>query len=103
MGDVLPAATVSSLPASTSATAATSSPTVAARPSGSRSGDSGSTCGRMCLDVVWDIELDLNSPSPEPALVRGDAPSRRLREEQESPLWDICQVITGWLGGGKGN
>ncbi|KAH8983564.1 hypothetical protein EDB86DRAFT_2833872 [Lactarius hatsudake] len=51
---------------------------------------------RMGVNAIWDIELDLNSPSPESAPVRGDAPSRRLCEEQESPLWGICQVVVGW-------
>jgi len=40
----------------------------------------------MGMDAAWDIELDLNFPSPKPAPVHGDVPSRRLREEQESPL-----------------
>ena len=35
----------------------------------------------------------LSSPGLTP--VRGDAPSRRLCEAQESPLWDICQMVTG--------
>ncbi len=60
-------------------------PFVAARPSGSRDGDGGDS-GRMGMDAAWDIELDLNFPSPKPAPVHGDVPSRRLREEQESPL-----------------
>ncbi len=83
-GDALPAATVSSASASALVTAATSVPAVAARPSGSR-GDRGSACERMGVDAIWDIEFDVNSPSPEPTPVRGDAPSRRICEEQESP------------------
>ncbi|KAH9171044.1 hypothetical protein EDB89DRAFT_1906598 [Lactarius sanguifluus] len=83
-GDVLPAP-------STSVAAATSAPAVAAWP-----GDSASASGSIDVNAVWDIELGLNFPSPEPAPVREDAPSRRLHEEQESLLWDICQVVTGW-------
>ena len=104
-GDALPAATVSSASASAPVTAATSVPAVAARPSGSR-GDRGSACGRMGVDVIWDIELDVNSPSPEPAPVRGDAPSRRVCEEQESPPWDTSNghwLVRGWKGKGKWN
>ncbi len=93
-GDALPAATVSSASASAPVTAATSVPAVAAQPSSS-GGDHGNACGRMGVDAIWDIELDVNSPSPEPTPVRGDAPSRRVREEQESPPWDTS-MVTGW-------
>ena len=48
------------------------------------------------LSPVWDIELDLNSPSPEPAS-RDDPPTRSAaaaagsskRPRGVSPLWDI--------------
>ncbi len=91
-GDALPAATVSSASASAPVTAATSVPAVAARPSGSR-GDRGSACGRMGVDAIWDIELDVNSPSPEPAPVPGDAPSRRVCEEQERYPDSSSQIV----------
>jgi len=99
-GDALPVATVSSASASAPVTAATSVPAVAAQPSSSGD-DRGNACGRMGVYAIWDIELDVNSPSPEPAPVRGDAPSRRVREEQESPPWDTSNghwLVRGWKG-----
>ncbi|KAH8996012.1 restriction endonuclease type II-like protein, partial [Lactarius akahatsu] len=72
-----PAASAS---ASTSAVVAASAPAVSALPgSSSRSGEGRQTGD----DVVWDIELDLNSPSPE------SVPAKRTRSERESPPWDI--------------
>lgn len=39
---------------------------------------------------VWDIELDLNSPSPPvPRSPSGGASSERGRKRQASPVWDI--------------
>jgi len=67
----------SSASASTSVTAATSAHAVTARPSGSSGGDSAG--GRIGVDTVWVIGLDLNSPSPQPAPVR-QAPARGAGE-----------------------
>ena len=84
-GDALPTTGSGSGPAastsaSISATATTSAPAVPVLPSSSSGNKGGEGSRRAGDDTVWDIELDLNSPSPEPA------PAKRARE---SPPWDI--------------
>ncbi|KAH9015774.1 hypothetical protein EDB84DRAFT_767491 [Lactarius hengduanensis] len=62
-------------------------PTFTARPGSGRGG-----VGRRMdagMNAVWGLELEQNSAIPHPALARGDASSKRQREERESPLWDI--------------
>ncbi|KAH9169800.1 DNA repair protein rad10 [Lactarius sanguifluus] len=72
-----PAASAS---ASTAAAVAASAPAVSALPGSSSRSSEGRQTGD---DAVWDIELHLNSPSPEPVT------AKHTRSERESPPWDI--------------
>ena len=74
-GDALPTPAPAAL-----ATATTSAPAVPAHPLPSSSSSGNKGTGRAGEDAVWDIELDLNSPSPEPA---------STKRARESPPWDI--------------
>ena len=78
-GDALP--TPASVPApAMPAAATTSAPVVPALPLPSTSSSANKGTERTGEDAVWDIELDLNSPSPEPV---------STKRARESPPWDI--------------
>lgn len=71
---------------STSATALTSVPPLPARPSSGSRGDGGvSRRVDIEVDVVWDLELELNSPGLDSAPARCDVSTRPGREERDSP------------------
>ncbi|KAH9957569.1 restriction endonuclease type II-like protein [Russula dissimulans] len=96
-------------PSSSTTTTTSSAPTTAQHPSSSSSrtkaGNASESTGERAPapDSMWDIDLDLNSPSPPPSLpetarnlllppqeTTGPGPgpsSKRVREE--SPPWDI--------------